>query len=164
MTWLVSLTEQVRKVLTREHGGTGNKKGWGQAVVVPYLNATADPIEIGSVVRVSVQNRVWLQDDDTATDTLGVVVGRFDVDGETFVEEDPPSFEYAAVMLYGETYVKLDPYGIEASEGDFAVTSSDPGGAAGVSTTPTETVFGRFTGKGDPGDRAKVKLGGGGGR
>lgn len=164
MGWYVDLPTQVRRILPRRSGGTGNQSGWAtDMVVAAAVNRGADTIPVGSVVRIITPNGVVMVDDPDATDVHGVTVGRFDDDGTTFHLDEAEQNELAAVAICGTPLVRIDPAAAgEVLIGGYAVPTSEAG-AADASPTPTSGSFGRFVMGGRAGDLVRVRLGGGGG-
>lgn len=163
MSWYVDLPTQVRRVLPRRSGGTGNRHGWGTGVVVAAVNRGADTIPIGSAVRVVTPDGVVMVDDPAATDVHGVSVGRFESDGTTFVAEGAEPNEVVAVMVAGAPKVRVDDAAVgTVLIGAWVIPTAEPG-AVDASATPTAEAFGRFTMGGQAGDLVSMRLGGGGG-
>jgi len=163
MGWYVDLPTQVRRILPRRSGGTGNGRGWATGVVVAAVNRGAATIPVGSAVRVITPNGVVMVEDADATDVYGVTVGRYADDGETFAADEVEQNEVAAVMVAGTPRVRVDDAATGSVViGAYVVPSGTPG-AVDASATPTAAAFGRFTMGGQPGDLVAMRLGGGGG-
>lgn len=162
--WLLDLDRNVRKVLRRRHGGTGNEHGWAAAVVQPFPNGDDGTLPIGSVVSLragtSPDRRIRKAATADGTDVLGVVVGTFtDADG-TLVESDPGEYDLVAVMTSGVCAVLV---GAAVTMGEYAYVHSTDG-TAHSSTSVGAGAFGRFLESASSGS-ALVSLGvfGGGG-
>lgn len=163
MGWFVDLPTQVRRILPRRSGGTGNGRGWGTGVVLAAVNRGADTIPVGSAVRVITPNGVVMADDPDTTDVYGVTVGRYADDGETFLIDDVEQNELAAVMVAGTPRVRVDDAATGSVViGAYVIPTATPG-AVDASAMPTAAAFGRFTMGGQPGDLVTMRLGGGGG-
>jgi hypothetical protein len=162
MSWLVDLQTQVRRVLPRRSGGTGNKYGYSANVVLPFVSDDSTTIPIGAIVKGG-NNRVRMVTSDEQV-VIGVVVGRFGDDGETFYLDSVEKNEVVAVCVAGVAKVLIeDGSGMPRAEvNDFAFPS-DTQGMAAPDPTAGELAFGRFIGEGEPGDLVPLKLGGGGG-
>lgn len=128
---LIDLVHQVIAVLPRQNGGTGNKQGYGTAVVEARLNRDGADIPFGTIVRREGSGRIETDDTEDSVEVMGVVIGYFTDAGE-YVKGDCPDNGMCAVMTKGRTQVLVGGSGI--SGGEYIFVSSTPGAAKGDAT------------------------------
>lgn len=167
---LLDLARQVRGQLPKLYGGTGNKSGWGEATVIPYLNVSGSTIALGTIVQQAGNGGARMEPCDTldSVDVVGVLVGYYpNGDGNAIVAGDCADYAMGAVMTYGRCRVLVAE---NVALGEYAFQSSTDGQARGDATVAAG-AFGIFESTGDSGLLAYVRLfgapvfgaGGGGG-
>lgn len=153
---LLDVARQVKGILPKRFGGTGNKMGWGEGVVVPYFNVSGADIPVGTIVQQVGNGGARMEPCDTldSVELVGVVVGWYP-DGITLLENaDCPDQELGAVMLAGRCRVLVAE---NVTRGEYAFQSSTDGEARGDATAAAG-AFGIFESIGDSGNLAYVRL------
>lgn len=153
---LVDVARQVKGILPKRFGGTGNKMGWGEGVVVPYFNVSGADIPVGTIVQQVGNGGARMEPCDTldSVELVGVVVGWYP-DGITLLENaDCPDQQLGAVMLAGRCRVLVAE---DVTRGEYAFQSSTDGEARGDATAAAG-AFGIFESIGDTGNLAYVRL------
>ncbi len=156
MAGLVNLWTQVRRVLKRSSGGTGNSQGWSEGVIKVCTNRTGSTIPLNATVKLlGTYNDARVTPTTSSSDTvLGVVVGYWTIDDpDTLILADAPDVSMVAVMTHGTTRVAVDSGG--ATRGQYAFPSSTAG-AASSSSTAAAGAFGIFQGSGGASGTALV--------
>ncbi len=155
---LVDLIHQVKSVLPKRYGGTGNPYGWGAAVVQPYRNGSGGSLPLGTIVKLGGSSSGVVTTDVTedSTAVLGVVVGYYSGgDGSTFVVDAVASNDQAAIMIKGTAMVLLAE---DVTKGEYAAVSSAADGTAKGVAAIAAGVFGVFETAGDLGKLTRVQL------
>lgn len=153
----VQLPDQVQGVLTVERGGTSNDQGGAGATWEPWENASGSSIALGAVVR-RISDGTWANvgieavDDETATDVLGIVGGKFS--GNRVLPTAVADKATAYVVTTGVVYVLV---GEAVSAGEYASPSTTAGKAQGLST-PNSATFGTFLDDGTSGTLVRTRI------
>lgn len=156
---LIDAARQVKGILPKRFGGTGNRMGWGEGVVVPYQNISGAAIPVGSIVQQEGAGGARMIPCDTLDSVMvvGVVVGYYQVaNGLTTLIQgaDVPDNELGAVMLSGRCRVLMEA---DADKNDYVFQSATDGQAYG-SPTAAAGAFGILESDGVLGELAYVRL------
>lgn len=157
--WWLDLTRQVKGILSIPFGGTGNDQGLATGSLKACQNLTGSTIVRGAVVELDYtwdDARIVLCATEDSVDVLGVVVGRYDPDGVTLVDDDVATGEQAAVMTHGTCLVLA---GATVTRGQYAYVDATDGRAKS-SATLGAGAFGRFQGSGSDGDMVALVVSG----
>jgi hypothetical protein len=142
MSLLLDLLTQVQKVLPRQHGGTGNDRGWANdAIIGGYPNGTGATLTRGTLVQLSrygtmagttaEDNRIKKTTDAYSQDVLGIVVGYLRTDSAPsgqFMDGDCLDGQMAAVCIAGRALVNVEGTVVV---GQFAYAADTDGQALG---------------------------------
>lgn len=154
---MLDLARQVKGQLPKRFGGTGNKNGWGEAVVVPYVNASGASIALGSIVQQVGNGGARIEKCDTldSVEVVGVLVGYYAAgDGDVVTPAACPDDGLAAVMTSGRCRVLVAE---NVTLGEYAFQSSTAGQGRGDGTIAAG-AFAVFESIGDSGNLAYVRL------
>lgn len=155
---MVDLIHQVKAVLPKRFGGSGNAYGWSTSVVMPFRNNSGGTLPLGYVVQFGPGNSSGSIQKALATDSVfvvGVIVGYYTGGNtDTYVSGDVAANALAAVMVKGSCEVYLSA---NVSKDDYAFVHATDGTAYG-SATVAAGAFGRYESTGLSGNLGRVHL------